>query len=711
MPVESVTYVSDLNTSWPLGTGEPKSLGDDHIRNLKLALRNTFPNINGAVNPTPAQLNQLASLSAVSVLGRSANSAGAPAAIAAAANDRIFRRVGDALDFGTITGGMFPAGAVSAPTTDLTVQTLNGKTPPFVTIAELADATFATHGAALVGYRQSATASARTLGARLREVVSVHDYGAVGDGVTNDVAAIQAALDSGAKLVVCDPTKTYLVNHVSTFTVNAVNYRRCLSVPAGVELNGCGATIKLGAAQNSSIVALLASNAALVNVILDCNRTNQTSPATGEMANVIAYDVDTIRVENVRARNARQYAGRFMNVRKSRFVGLYCEDSYGDGWSMGTSGSLALELFDCIADQIFAENCEGTYAGLEGNGIIVTAIRTKFGLLAAKDCHGGTKIQNTTADTTIDTSYFDGDDHTFGSANSGTKLQGFNAGSLWVNRVSIGKVISRNCYGNGLLVRQIGSVQIGQYIGYNNGSGAGAAGSDRNDSDLDLGNGTAPNSLQIGAMVVEQPKAIGIRFLNSAATVGSVHIDSIVVRNTVLANEAVQNTMTDVTRVWIGRLRAIDDQGVPVLTYAYRNTGGSIEYIDSIECNLAHSTVTPRVLLAAAGKYQGKIRSIRVGSSDNLEGVVQLTNGAATTAVACGHIWRTFIGGASDYFHPIIEVTPWDTSARALSGRFSVTVTDGGTGTGFTINHPTAGASDFVHWKLVGWMPVSQAQS
>lgn len=45
---------------------------------------------------------------AVSVIGRSANSSGDPADIAAGANDRLLRRVSDALDFGQLTAGMVP---------------------------------------------------------------------------------------------------------------------------------------------------------------------------------------------------------------------------------------------------------------------------------------------------------------------------------------------------------------------------------------------------------------------------------------------------------------------------------------------------------------------------------------------------------------------------------------------------------------------------
>lgn len=59
MPVESVTYIDDLNATNPVGATDPKSQGDDHIRNIKLALKNTFPNIDGAVTASVAEMNLL----------------------------------------------------------------------------------------------------------------------------------------------------------------------------------------------------------------------------------------------------------------------------------------------------------------------------------------------------------------------------------------------------------------------------------------------------------------------------------------------------------------------------------------------------------------------------------------------------------------------------------------------------------------------------
>lgn len=56
MPVETINYINDLNPDWPDGT-EPKAQGDDHLRNTKKAVKQTFPNVTGAVTPTHAELN------------------------------------------------------------------------------------------------------------------------------------------------------------------------------------------------------------------------------------------------------------------------------------------------------------------------------------------------------------------------------------------------------------------------------------------------------------------------------------------------------------------------------------------------------------------------------------------------------------------------------------------------------------------------------
>jgi hypothetical protein len=82
-------------------------------------------------------------------------------------------------------------------------------------------------------------AQATTVETKLRETVSVKDFGAVGDGVTDDTAAIQAALDSGAKAVYV-PAGTY---NITTVTVTSQ------------KLFGEGTIVKAATARNGVILA------------------------------------------------------------------------------------------------------------------------------------------------------------------------------------------------------------------------------------------------------------------------------------------------------------------------------------------------------------------------------------------------------------------------------------------------------------------------
>lgn len=99
--------------------------------------------------------------------------------------------------------------------------------------AELSSTSDNTKGDALVGFRQSnaagflANAIARTVNDKLQETVSVKDFGAVGDGVTDDTGAFQAAAayinaQSGGKVII--PSGTYIVGQQTFAGVNGLGY-------------------------------------------------------------------------------------------------------------------------------------------------------------------------------------------------------------------------------------------------------------------------------------------------------------------------------------------------------------------------------------------------------------------------------------------------------------------------------------------------------
>ena len=58
MTVEVVTTINTLDTTLP-AFGDPKAEGDNHIRNIKSALKTTFPNVSGAVNVSHLTLNNI----------------------------------------------------------------------------------------------------------------------------------------------------------------------------------------------------------------------------------------------------------------------------------------------------------------------------------------------------------------------------------------------------------------------------------------------------------------------------------------------------------------------------------------------------------------------------------------------------------------------------------------------------------------------------
>jgi hypothetical protein len=58
MALESATYINQLNSANPQST-DSVSQADDHLRLIKAAVQNTFPNVTGPVTKTHSQINDL----------------------------------------------------------------------------------------------------------------------------------------------------------------------------------------------------------------------------------------------------------------------------------------------------------------------------------------------------------------------------------------------------------------------------------------------------------------------------------------------------------------------------------------------------------------------------------------------------------------------------------------------------------------------------
>jgi hypothetical protein len=85
-------------------------------------------------------------------------------------------------------------------------------------------------------------------------VVSVRDFGARGDGVSNDTAAFAAALAAGGRVYV--PTGTYLVNNL-------------MAAREGIRLHGDGPTTVLRKNAHGPVLTLATSRVVIDNLVVD----------------------------------------------------------------------------------------------------------------------------------------------------------------------------------------------------------------------------------------------------------------------------------------------------------------------------------------------------------------------------------------------------------------------------------------------------------
>ena len=240
-----------------------------------------------------------------------------------------------------------------------------------------------TTDAASVSFTQAGSNDTRTVQAKLEESVSVKDFGATGDGTTDDTVTIQAALNSGAKKILI-PTGTYKCTAKITIPTNvslvgetknssvldfssATGINECLSTAAGTftALPALGANISIG---DSTITFASAPSLSVGDVFIVSNPTNsswstwRTYYKAGEYFRVSQISGNVVTIEGTAADNYLIAAVNLYTLVDWTTCELKDFTLKGTLDNTNVDGLTLSSGIDCLVENVKATNC--SYAGI-----------------------------------------------------------------------------------------------------------------------------------------------------------------------------------------------------------------------------------------------------------------------------------------------------------------------------------------------------------
>jgi len=269
-------------------------------------------------------------------------------------------------------------------------------------------------GATLIGWIQAGTGAVyRLVQDKLRDTVSVKDFGAIGDGVANDTAAIQAAINYNLNGTVFFPAGSY--NITATLTVNydvGTGKNSCNLVGTGLgstlQWNGAsntqmfwiqGTSINAGTFSKTLITGLYLKNPVAATGLIGFRIGNFAGPFT-RGAGVGNVTIKGNKLDNFAVCIQTEYESDGIEISDNTFgtytlYGVYNTGSArmrisGNYFQFGTAGSLAIQCqysTITIEDNLIQSSATGVVGAiklLNCNGFRIEANYMEFAQTGAQ---------------------------------------------------------------------------------------------------------------------------------------------------------------------------------------------------------------------------------------------------------------------------------------------------------------------------------------
>ena len=212
-----------------------------------------------------------------------------------------------------------------------------------------------------LSFTQAGTgATARTVDSKLKDFVSVKDFGAVGDGVADDTAAIQAAITAADGRTVLLPAGTYKITSTLTFTPTAATFEKPIRLVGEGMLSSVIDT-RVASGPAISIAATAAYKFSTGGLLKDFSIITNGAPANADgirLYSAYHLDVEKVRVNGLSGKGLHIRSSgtgdtdttAYLRVTQCRFTG----NSYGVYVKSDLSGGVPLAYADfehCALDQ------------------------------------------------------------------------------------------------------------------------------------------------------------------------------------------------------------------------------------------------------------------------------------------------------------------------------------------------------------------------